>query len=687
MQISLASKLGSSPSQAMAVRDKPRSKAVKFYEWYVQSRAHFAQARRNWPKWYRAYAGNALDAADAAKLKSEHRVDAQFSYITKTVNAIIGVDMGDRKEVRFEGVTTELLSRTLAEWNTNLVRYCFGKADGHRKDSGVLLDQLCTGYGWGGVFVNNLDYPFKVDTEHVDPWEMHPDPNAKDDGLKDARYVIREHQMDVELAKLRWPRVPWDYYAYPETDGAASPFPRQVSADGYEDEESSDMNIAGGYRKRDGCVRVLEIQYNTYEKWVVYEEPSTMATNVVRAKDFNAMLKERAQAVDPETGIPTQEPLTGVYFDRRRIRRAWMIVGYADNVRLLDDDELPVDEFTYKCATGLPDKNPSTGRTLRFGPVKLGYDPQLWAGRAFSLILEILGRIAKGGVYVNENAVDDMDDFEERYGQPGAVIQVKDFEGIKDRGVQNFPTALDMLRQIGVSGVNECMGVSTYTEGTATTERSEKLISNLQQHNVATLNPILDQMASYRMAMGVLMAKVIIATYTASAIDKILGNPKVEGLTLQTDPATGQPMVDEMTGQPMQMPTAGQLLKQQNLMEFQIQVDTGVASPTARQAFMRAMTDTDLIGTIAQYAPESFPKVLPLLIKFYDMPAEAMAKLSADLEAALAAPDVNAMLQKIMALPPDQMQMVSDTLNEQLAAQQPPPEEGAEQAPAEQPAQ
>lgn len=678
MQISLASKLGQTPRQSPAItRFQPdRSRAHQIYRWYMESRSAFARIRQTWPKWYRAYAGNALDEYDAAKLKAERRVDAQFSYITKTVNAVIGVDMGDRKEVRFQGVTTELLSKSLAEWNTNLVRYCFEKCDGHRKDSGVLLDQLVVGYGWGGVIVNNLEYPFTVDTVHVDPWEMWPDPNAKDDGLKDARYVIREWPMDIELAKVRWPKVPWDTYAYPDTDLVTSPFPRPVSADGYDDKESSDMNVASSFEK-EGCVKVLECQYAVYEKYAVYTDPTSGLTNVVKAKVFNDMLRQR-EAANNSAGVPEQEPLSGVFFERKRIRQAWMILGYSDNMRLLDDQELPVDEFTYKCATGLPDKNPQTGRTTRFGLVKLGYDPQLWAGRSLSLILEILGRIAKGGVYLEDGAVENAEEFETEYAKPGAVITIKDFSKVHDRGVQNFPSALEQLRQMGTSAVNECMGVSSYTEGTATAERSEKLINNLQQHNVATLNPVLDQMAMYRMSTGILMAKVILATYTAESINRILGNPEVEGLTVQTDPATQEkmPVTDPQTGMPV---TAGSLMLNQRLSDFQIQVDTGAASPTSRQAFLRVMTDTDLIGTIAQYAPDVLPKVLPLIFKYSDMPVETVAQIEATLNENLKQPDVNGELEKIMAMPPEAMQQIADALNQQLAAQQPQDEGSGDQ--------
>lgn len=664
----------------VGAKGKKKDVAREAFDRWAYSRAAFSSWRRDIRKYYKAYAADPLTDADKQALQDANRINAVFSYVTTTINAVVGVDQGDRKEVRFEGITKEIDDKSYADWLTKLVRYIYQRADGHRMDSAVLFDLLICGYGWSQVYIDSFVYPFQIKMEHVDPAEMYPDPDAKDDNLSDAKWIVREHSMDAEVARMRWPDVEWDWYEEQDMDPVSSPFPRQVSADGYEDEDSSAINEEGSIYRKDGCVRILEYQYYTYERWAVYTDPQTGMSNTVQAAEFERMLRYEREQVDPETGAFLGREISGTIFFRRRVRQAWVGIGGEGNSKLLDDQELPVDEFTYKCATGLRQKDTRKGRTTRFGLMKLAYDPQMWSARALSLILEVLGRMSKSGVIMEEGAVDDPEDFESRYATPGAVLVVKDgaLDRMRERNVGQWPNSLDMLFKMAQSAIADVSGISEYLKGTATGERSNVLVSNLQNQNIATLNPLLDQMQAYRMRVGFLLAKVAMSTLTDFAINRILGDPQIDGLTVQTDPASGElmPMTDEL-GQPV---SAGKLLRQKDLLTYDVQVDTGQASPTARQAFWRMWVDTDLMGKIMQAAPDAVPDILPELVKYMPLPPEMAASLSSKFEDALKKPDLEKVFGMIQRMSPEEQQQIVQALAppEQAAegeGEQPPAEE------------
>lgn len=637
-------------------RDRVAQECVDRYNY---SASAFGKWRKEAKQFYKAYATDPWPNAEKNRLEDAQRINAVFSFCTKIINAVIGQDQGDRKEVRFGGINEEPLSGFLGDMFTRLVRSIFQKSDGHRKDTAVYEDMLITGYGWGQVYIDNLRKNQQIRVNHIEAWEIYPDPDARDDGLEDAEYIIREHWMTPVMASLRWPDVDWERYGEPSQATTTAPFPRVVSADAYFDDDAADLNVQSRMTRRDGGIKILEYQRYVYERWAEYDDGSG-TKQMLPEKDYKAMLKEMASQVDPTTGAPISGPIEGIIRFRRMVRRAFVAFGYEGNHELLEDEQMDIDEFTYKCATALREKDMGAGRVVRFGLMKLAYDPQLWASRAISLMLEMLGRQSKGGVDIEEGAVKDQDDFEARYSTPGAVLWYNAgalSQGkVRDRTVPNLPSGLNAMFGMAVDAISKTTNVGDYLTGAATSERSNVLISNLQNQQLAALNPFSDQMSGYRMRIGQLIAKVAQATMTAQAIDKILGNPMVEGITAQTD---------EASGEQQQIASAGAILKENDVLELKVQVDTGTASPTARQAFWESLTDAGLMQQIMQQAPASVPKILPMFFRFSPLPTEIGETLAKDLEAALKQPKLEEEMGRYQRMKPeDQQQLIVAALQQ-----------------------
>lgn len=667
----------SKPRESIDRLLKPKSQrdvAKEAIERYRYSRGLFAPHRRDWEMYYNAYATDPWDSSDRAKLEEEGRVNAVFSYTTKVINAVVGLNMSDRKEHRFEAATTQQKDVAVANWMTRLVRHVWQKGGGPRVDSQVLLDLLVTGYGWGNVYIDNTRRANRIRPQHIPVWEMFPDPDCSQPNMTDAKWICRLHTMDIDFARMQWPDANFDGVVTSTAPPVSSPFPRSVSADGYDDEASSDMNVEVDGALQDGTVRVLEYQRKVYERYVTFDQGGV--TQSVPIAEFNRIKKAYLGAVDGDTGLPTGEPIQGIEEWRCQIKRAFILMG-TDEGEVLDDAILPVDTFTYQVATGLPQRHLRKGRTTYFGLMKLAYEPQLWSSRNLSLLLEIMGRTAKGGVYIEEDAVEDVEEFERQYAIPGGTIVLKPHtlrdEKIKDRQPGQLPTAFQMMAQMAQQAVQDATGVTDYTTGAETAERSNVLVNNLQQQTIATLNPLLDGHTVYQMGMGTLTLQVALAALSPAAIDRILGPQELEGVTVQTDPETGEP-------QPIA--SAYQLLLEQDTQELGVQVDTGSASPVERQRLWSVLADQGLLQKMMELAPNEVREVLPDFFDLMPVAPEISGKIASKLRALLQSPTLEEVNNRLQQLSPEDQQQIFAMLQQQFA---PPPEEGGDQQAQEQP--
>lgn len=656
-------------------------------ERYNYSASAFAKWRSEMKQFFRAYATDPWPVAEKNKLEDEKRINAVFSLCTKIINTVVGQDLGDRKEARFAAINDDPESGFIADMFTRLTRIVFQKSDGHRVDSNVYQDMLICGYGWGSVYVDNTRRQQQIRVRQIEPWLVYPDPDATADCLSDGEYICVEHWLTESQCKMRWPGRDWSMAGDPAIRVALSQTPRVVSADAYFDADAADLNVQSRITRRENGVKVIEYQRYVYERWAEFDDGSGESQFLPEAQ-YRAMIRRMQGEVDEE-GQNLNDPVSGSIRFMRRVRRAFVVVGESGGGDLLEDEELELDEFTYKCATGLREKDPSAGRVYHFGLMKLAYDPQLWASRGISLMLEILGRQSKGGYLIEEEAVDDMNDFEQRSAIPGSNIIVKAgaMDKIRERPVQSLPAAYGDLFSMMVDAMGKTTNVGDFLTGAATSERSNVLISNLQNQQISALNSFTDQMSAYRMQIGQLLAKVIQATWTAPAMDKLLGNPMVEGITSQTDPATGEEQ---------QIASAGQILKQVDILDYRCQADTTSASPTSKQAFWEALTDAGLMGQIMEKAPQAVPEILPLFFEQSPLPTEIAQKISTKLRDALRQPQLEEEMGRYQRMAPeDQQQLLIQALQQMdpteaqgLIAQALPQEEQQEgEQPAEAPVQ
>lgn len=688
----------------------------RFLRDYMRSKNAFAKLREQWRTYFRAYNNDPFEPGVKDAMAKQDRVMVSFNYCLSTINTLIGQDQADRKEARFEGVDGDFSDSFIGELLTDLVRHLYQKAKGHRKESDAQLDQLISGYGWMEVYMDSTSFPFSLKTRHVNCFDIYVDPSYRESNCGDARYIIHSSQWSLEDAIARWPQHETDLRgAVSAGSSDRGPFPKVSRGDaiGYGPGPSDTQ-----YQSDDND-RSLEISHYQYRKmapWVAFQDPATGEDKELPLKDFRDMHKDASMVEDPTTGGTAADAITEmVEFQREEIYSCWF-AGLEENFCLLLEGpkRLEDDLFTYRCATGYRARNDETGGTHHFGLMALIYEPQLWSAKTLSSIIDFLSIQSKGGGFYNPEALLNWADFQATASTPGKwhalAPGANPAVDIIPNNPMQWPTALEKLLDYAMSAPQRTANISDYDKGTAQSERSNVLISNLQQHSQMVLNPLMDPLSEMRVGVALLFAKFAQRYVPPAIIDRILGAKKCEGVTFQyqVDPATGaqveapimipdekaQPQIDPATGQPAVDPATGQpmpamrpirpsdLIRNADVTNFDVAIDLGSASVTSKQAFMQSMMQTDFAGKLAEMGV--LQKFLPLMVKNWPgIPANEAKKLSKELEedaqAMRVQQNANAILQAIQVMPPDQQMALAQQIGaliQQTQQQQPPAEGG-----------
>lgn len=639
----------------------------RFRDHLQNAKGAFTSRRERDSLYYAAYAGDPWPPGVKEAMENEDRPTVTHNLALTIVDTVLGEEMNERREVQFQGVGTDLHDIKAAEWLTFLTRTWFAQIDGHRHEMHALFDQLVTGYGWGHVYLDMGKFPFKPALEHVETWEMWPDPRAKDDNLSDARWLIREREWLLEDVEAMWPDKAKDIGARTHSGSTSRIVPQKVVSD-YE----GDGFEAPG---EDTCT-VWEYQFKKKERWVAFIEPQTQIRDSLPESEFKKIAKElRAQGMEP----PASQP-----FLRDVFYRAFM-AGSAktDTVILQPPERIPADRFTYVCLTGFRHKLADSGRTEFFGLMHLLYEPQLFAAKVHSMIVEVMARSNKNAVLYEAGAFPNPRKAIEDLAKPGAAIEVAD-GAVKEGRVQfttspPYPNALGELLSYSVGALYRASGITEFLMGNSTRERSNVLIQNYQERSLTLLAPLTDPLEGFRIGIGRVLAAFIQRYVPAEDIDRMIGDEGIEGLTIQMAP---DPMTGQMVPQPIATPSS--ILKELNLMDFDVVVDTGAATSTERQHIWSILSEQGVMKFMAESGvpmDQFFPHLLRLMPIRAEVAKQLGDTMEQQMQQAQAAQTAEGMVQVFSELDPQTQQQVHESIMQIVQQSQPQPEGGEQPAP------
>lgn len=509
---------------------------AKFNKWDSALDAHWSEWREEARTCYGMVAGHQID--DKIKEAAE---DSGVAYVVINeidgiVSAVCGAEIQGRQEVRYfpremtehDPQTGEPMDAKVNEILTGAAEWVRDECDAGEEESQAFRDCVICGLGWTETRMDYEEDPEGMPKlERTDPLEMGIDPASRRSNAADARYLRRKKRFPRDEAAERF-----------EIDVNTLPNASNPEPGGVHENNPGEAYQSG---TSEAPLRKDEIEVDEYQ-W--FESVKAYAVLNPQSGQVETLEREEFEKIGG-ADLPHQR------ISKRRYRRAFRI-----STQLLEVEDLPDGEFTYKCLTGKQDRN----KGVWYGLVRAMVDPQRLKNKMASQVQRIVDHNAKGGLLAETGAFEDPRQAEEEWAGSDTIVWAKD--GAIARGavipkpVAPYPAAIDRMLMLvseaifAVSGINkEMLGLQQGTDQAGILDTQRK------QASYAVLASFFDSLRRYRKQSGRLLLKLISKYMSDGRLIRITGrqgNVRYAQLAKQPDTLKYDVIVDEAPAGPNQ---------------------------------------------------------------------------------------------------------------------------------------
>src|SRR6516164_6800289 len=352
--------------------------------------------------------GDQLSDEDKQLLDEQGRPHIVFNRIETILRAIAGMEINGRHEINFiprnndDSAKNELLTAT-SKWMGD-------GCDAEDEQSECFQQAMGTGLG-----VSEARYSYENEAEgqyieeQIDSREFVWDRTSRKKNLRDSRRMGRLRRMPLIDGLQMFPgksRLQID------AQWANQNYLDEATLKSIEEKRIRDENTAlwEDYDDRNE-VTIVVVQWREKEP---YWRVADTATNTVQeySEDDYAKISGRLKQIGRKVG-------TNIAIHSRKAFRWRYYQAFLGSEALLDKVEpAPCgQQFSWGVITGAFDAK----KRQWYGLVRVMRDPQLWANKFMSQIMQIMNSTAKGGILAEADAFDDQRQAEETYAMPEGI--------------------------------------------------------------------------------------------------------------------------------------------------------------------------------------------------------------------------------------------------------------------------
>ena len=489
--------LSEEDARVSSVRKKWKEAKEGISQWRDEARTAYA---------FRA--GDQWSQEDKAKLEEEGRPSTTFNRTEVMVEAVAGLEVNNRQSVRYfpreigDVKPNEILTAT-ADW----IRDQCGAED---EESEAFKDAATCGIGCTETRMDYDEDPDgKVLDERRDPLMMFPDPHSSKRGFRDAKYVFHAQWLDKTELEARWPgkEIAW------QDDDLGSQTPGDGDKSFEYDGDNPDVDV------QEDKALVLHYQCWKLEPYYRLFDPFQQKNVELSEEDFKNLEKngKKAGMSFARADSAGEDDIAYVKQNKKVYYRGFFCGGTE-----LEYGRSPIQSgFTFKFITAKRDRN----KKCWYGIVRVLMDPQKWANKWMSQILHIVNSNAKGGAFVEENALVDKRKAEDQWAQAAPLILLTEgaIDKIKERTPASYPQGLDRLMTFAFESMPFVSGINLEMLGLAGREQAGVLEAQRRKSAMAILAPLFASNREFKKEKGRMYLEFIEKFIPEGKIVRIVG--------------------------------------------------------------------------------------------------------------------------------------------------------------------
>lgn len=528
-------------------------------------------------------AGEQLSDEDKQLLDAQQRPHIVFNRVLTILKAVAGMQINGRHEVQFLPRNTE--DTEVNEILSAASKFMADGCDADDEESAAFQDCAVCGIGVTEARFAYDDDPAGMYLEDTfEPMEFFWDRTARKKNLRDSRRMARKKRMPLSDAMQLFPgktKLQLDA-SWAEGSGEDGT-PKSIEDKRVRDGEDS-------YEEHDDKNEVTLVCMEWWERepyWRVADEATQ--TIVEMTNEDHAKMQARMAALSARTGVAM--PLHSVRLVRKRYYRAWLGSEY------LGGGPAPCgNRFSWSVITGEYDKKKREWYSLE----RVMRDPQMWANKFMSQIMQIMNSTAKGGILAETDAFDDEEEAEQTYAQPEAITWVANgaLSGQKPKIMpkpgQGDASAYVNLLTFAVSSIKDVTGINLELLGQQDQNQPGILEHMRKQAGMTVLATLFDSLRSYLRFLGQKRLHFIQTRMSDGRLIRVVGQDYTKSVRLAKEKTTGDydVIVDDAPTSPNQK-EANWAIIQPMLVAFKDQL----------------MSSPDVLVMVLRYSPLPAPLV------------------------------------------------------------------------------
>lgn len=412
----------------------------------------------------------------------KQRALIQFNKIMPFVDAVAGFMAQNRRQVKYVARIQFNLKQEAYTKHANAVKdYVRDHADADQLETEQDQDMLICGYGavdtdMSYIQGNATTCPNgEILMNRLDPRTVFFDPVAKRKNLNDRRWCGYWQDYDLQDALALFDGSTQEEF------GDATPQDNEENYyydpyGGVYDKVSFDQSIEWA-DKSESLVRIYNFQWFEYEKFWQADNPIYQFQN---PDAVNLAALQLKQIADEQEGYPDMfvfDPMAKVLTFDKEIktglteifgkfiqpvafkRKRYYTAVISGKKVFTSFSSVCQTDFSIQFKTGSYDAT----RKIWIGMVNNMMEPQLYHNKALTELMFTIASNSKGGVIVEKGAVEDIQEFEQKYASTTAVVEVNEGaisgQKIMPKG-QNVPmTGLDTIITLTDAAISDAAGV------------------------------------------------------------------------------------------------------------------------------------------------------------------------------------------------------------------------------------